>query len=207
MATEYLKKFYHGDAILAEDTNWNNEFLLGEISNKAKELQQYLKNEVERLQGSFVPVGTIMGFPFENIPEGFIACDGSRPLISDYPILAELLGEIYGEKDELRFTLPDFTGVFFRGVGGNAGSLGVKQTSAVPNITGTIGGISTYSGTTRSGVFKNAKHIHSANGGTGVTFNNVSFSANAWKEDSVYKNDIEEVRPDNYSLVWAIKAD
>lgn len=204
MATDYLKKFSDGDAILAKDTNDNNEFLLGEISNKAKELQKFLEDEVERLQGSFVPVGTIMGFPFESLPEGFIACDGSRPLISDHPILAELLGEIYGEKDELRFTLPDFTGVFFRGVGGNAGSLGVKQTSAVPNITGSIGldmGIWHNSGAfTRSG---SGIMI----GGSGLWDQNSAYANfNASRSSSVYKN-VSEVRPDNYSLVWAIKAD
>jgi hypothetical protein len=202
MATEYLKNFTDGEAILASETNANNQFLLNQIDERARALQTYLENQVNILQGSFVLPGFIIGLPFNSIPTGYLKCDGSSLLREDYKDLFKAIGTIYGYVDNYHFNLPNFQGVFFRGAGGQAASLGVKQGSAVPNIVGTIGGVSTYKGTVRDGAFTLVNHVHSSNGGTGVPFENAYF--NAARCSGVYQS-VSEVRPDNYSLVWVIK--
>lgn len=213
MATDYLKNFTDGEAILASETNANNQFLLNQIDERARALQTYLENQVNILQGSFVLPGFIIGLPFSKIPTGYLKCDGSSLLRTDYPELYAAIGTIYGYKDNYHFNLPNFQGVFFRGAGGKAASLGVKQTSAVPNITGSFtsaNGVTWTSvsfGYTADGKFYNMGEQggHSiGNGGSRCSWRRIGFDASR-NNDPVYKSNVSEVRPDNYSLVWVIK--
>lgn len=199
MATDYLKNFTDGEAILASETNANNQFLLNQIDERARALQTYLENQVNILQGSFVLPGFIIGLPFNSIPTGYLKCDGSSLLREEYEDLFKAIGTIYGYVDNYHFNLPNFQGVFFRGAGGQAASLGVKQGSAVPNITGTIGGCSDPD---TSGAFYQSGHGVFGGQGSGAPRHKTYM--NAARLSSVYQ-DVSEVRPDNYALVWVIK--
>lgn len=197
MATDYLKNFTDGEAILASETNANNQFLLNQIDERARALQTYLENQVNILQGSFVLPGFIIGLPFNSIPTGYLKCDGSSLLREEYEDLFKAIGTIYGYVDNYHFNLPNFQGVFFRGAGGQAASLGVKQTSAVPNITGSFSATDGRA----NGVFYVESRIGGLDGGGVGTY---MYGFNAARSSGVYQN-VSEVRPDNYSLVWVIK--
>lgn len=202
MATDYLKNFTDGEAILASETNANNQYLLEQIDERARALQTYLENQVSLLQGSFVLPGFIMGLPFSKIPTGYLKCDGSSLLREDYPELFAAIGTIYGYKDNYHFNLPNFQGVFFRGAGGQAWSLGVKQGSAAPNITGGFG--LKMSSWGANGAFRNTGSGIMI-GGSGLwNENSDGVNIDASRSSSVYQN-VSEVRPDNYALVWVIK--
>ena len=200
MATDYLKNFIDGEAILASETNANNQFLLGQIDERARTLQTYLENQVNLLKGSFVLPGFIMGLPYDTVPTGYLKCDGSSLLREDYQELFDVIGTIYGAVDDYHFNLPNFQGVFFRGAGGNAASLGVKQGSAVPNITGGNAVVGPYNASAW-GAFRNINRDQNIHGG-GEWYYTANFDAS--RSSSVYKN-VSEVRPDNYALVWVIK--
>jgi microcystin-dependent protein len=202
MATDYLKNFIDGEAILASETNANNQYLLEQIDERARALQTYLENQVSILQGSFVLPGFIMGLPFDSVPTGYLKCDGSSLLREDYEELFKAIGTIYGAVDDYHFNLPNFQGVFFRGAGGQAASLGVKQGSAVPNITG--GFWVNMSSWGAYGAFNNTGSGIMI-GGSGLwNENSNGVNIDAARSSSVYKN-VSEVRPDNYALVWVIK--
>ncbi|HEX3553787.1 MAG TPA: phage tail protein [Thermoanaerobaculia bacterium] len=51
--------------------------------------------------------------------QGWLVCDGSLVPISQFPVLAALLGNAYGNQENGQFRLPDYRGVFLRGVNGN----------------------------------------------------------------------------------------
>lgn len=82
--------------------------------------------------GGTTPTGTIQPWPGSTPPIGWMVCDGaaiSRTLYSD---LYSVLGTTYGSGDgSTTFNLPDLTGKFIRGLGGNAASLGQTQADAV----------------------------------------------------------------------------
>lgn len=50
--------------------------------------------------------------------QGWLVCDGSLVPISQFPALAALLGDAYGNQENGQFRLPDYRGVFLRGVNG-----------------------------------------------------------------------------------------
>jgi len=51
------------------------------------------------------PVGTIATFQGEDIPEGWLVCDGTRCFKTDYPELSKYLDNLYGNSN-----LPDMRG-------------------------------------------------------------------------------------------------
>jgi microcystin-dependent protein len=79
-----------------------------------------------------VPVGAVIPYagPIDEDPnqapalrqilaaQGWLVCDGSLVPISQFPALAALLGTAYGTQENGQFRLPDYRGVFLRGVNG-----------------------------------------------------------------------------------------
>ena len=71
------------------------------------------------------PAGMIIPFagPAENIPDGWMLCDGSAISRSDYANLYKAIGVCWGTGDgATTFNLPDLRGMFLRGVSGESGN-------------------------------------------------------------------------------------
>lgn len=109
-----------------------------------------------------VPSGMIIAFagPAENVPHGWLLCDGAEVNRSEYANLYGAIGVSWGTGDgATTFNLPDLRGMFLRGVagtdtigdpdannrvsrsdnGGNTGNnVGSYQGDAIRNITGTV---------------------------------------------------------------------
>ncbi len=86
-----------------------------------------------------IKVGTIAAFPMDNIPEGWLICNGAEYFKHDFPELANYLGDTYGiPSDPRKFKVPDFQGKFLRGYGINSNPIGQVQGDAIRNITGGI---------------------------------------------------------------------
>ena len=103
---------------------------------RASDLQDLL----DKLNGnSSNIVGEFKYFGFLGVPEHCLVCDGSEISRSAYSELFERYGTQYGEGDgSTTFNLPDFRGAFFRCIGGNSESLGIRQGDAIRNITGNV---------------------------------------------------------------------
>ncbi|MBN2323434.1 MAG: tail fiber protein [Spirochaetes bacterium] len=68
------------------------------------------------LIGPAGPVGSIVIWPTEIVPEGYLVCDGREVLRSLYEDLFNVIGERFGAGDgSTTFNLPDLRGVFLRG--------------------------------------------------------------------------------------------
>lgn len=79
----------------------------------------YTKAEVESMiaQASALPVGTMVAFPVNSVPPGFLEVDGSVKSIAAYPDLAAFLGTAFntGGEGAGNFRLPESRGEFLRG--------------------------------------------------------------------------------------------
>lgn len=200
----YLKSFTDGETILADETNSNNQYLLGQINSSIDAFRVEMQQMLSGYTGDFIKPGFIIAIPHNSIPTGYLKCDGSSLLRTDYTNLFNAIGTIYGYADSTHFNLPDFQGVFLRGYGGKSATIGTKQLSAAPNITGTLtfGGYGSLTGTgpfkTRSGsTGYNASPQSNASGRATIDFS----LANS---NSIY-GDYTEIRPSNYAVNWIIK--
>ena len=107
------------------------------------------------------PAGMISPFagPVENIPYGWMLCDGSEVSRTEYANLYDAIGVCWGIGDgSTTFNLPDLRGMFLRGVSGDSGNdadaedrivlndnggntgnqVGSYQSDAIRNITGAV---------------------------------------------------------------------
>ncbi|WPN75893.1 phage tail-collar fiber domain-containing protein [Pseudomonas germanica] len=171
----------------------------------------YTKAEVEALiaKASALPVGSIVAFPVDAPPPGFLELDNSVRSSATYPDLSAYLGGKFNKGDEGvgNFRLPEARGEFLRGWdhgrGVDAGrQLGTSQLDAMQRLTGAITAADAtalgqafngvYSGT-RSGVSKGV--TAAADGLTSLDFDNARQARTA-----------TENRPRNVSVMWCIKA-
>lgn len=70
--------------------------------------------------GAQAPIGSIVAWPGQRVtfPAGWIECDGSELLRSQYPTLFNVVGTVWGGTATTKFKLPDLRGYFLRGVDG-----------------------------------------------------------------------------------------
>lgn len=156
--------------------------------------------------GGSVPVGTVIHWPFSGNPEGWsegkwLECNGQSISSATYPELYAVAGS----------TVPDLRGLFLRGTGGAAATLGSIQEDAGRNITASI---ETRDDIAKSvGQFWRATGAFSASGGGGqgrlrctegyVAESKLSFDASrSWGSSHT----AGEFRPKNRSVRYLIRA-
>ncbi len=130
-------------------------------SSKSKYSEHAVRADTaDHLRVPEMPVGTVLIFAGikEMIPDGWMTCDGTAMISSDYPLLYSVLRTSWGdgsddENEGTNFNIPDLRGMFLRGVddgsendpdadfrqatkpGGNEGAkVGTMQTDASPSI-------------------------------------------------------------------------
>ena len=139
------------------------EILEGEIYREVSYSQLPSSPYADVAYNALIPAGVIVPFggEVENIPSGWLLCDGSEVSRSEYPSLYDAVGVCWGIGDgATTFNLPDMRGMFLRGVSGDSGNdedanerfvlndnggntgnnVGSYQGDAIRNITGEIYG-------------------------------------------------------------------
>jgi len=171
----------------------------------------YTKAEVESLiaKASALPVGSIVAFPVDTPPPGFLELDNSVKSSATYPDLSAYLGGKFNKGDEGvgNFRLPEARGEFLRGWdhgrGVDAGrQLGTSQLDAMQRLTGAIAAAdSTGLGQALNGVYGGVK--------SGVS-KGVNVAADAYTsidfDNARQARTATENRPRNVSVMWCIKA-
>jgi len=138
------------------------EILEGETYREVSYSQLPSSPYADVAYNALIPAGVIVPFggEVENIPSGWLLCDGSEVSRSEYPSLYDAVGVCWGIGDgATTFNLPDMRGMFLRGVSGDSGNdedadgrlvlndnggnmgnqVGSYQADAIRNITGSFG--------------------------------------------------------------------
>ncbi|WP_019219714.1 phage tail protein [Bartonella florencae] len=61
------------------------------------------------------PCGFIATFAMQEVPNGWLLCDGTTYKRKDYPRLFRAIGDKWGKDSDTTFKVPDFRGMFLRG--------------------------------------------------------------------------------------------
>lgn len=119
------------------------------------------------------PVGAIITYPINSIPDHCLECNGAEISREAYSELFAVIGATYGAGDgSTTFDLPDFRDRFLRGAGGaNAAAIGTGQGDAIRNITGYVSPVCFY-GTEdiygESGVFSSGAALYGTDVASGA---------------------------------------
>ncbi len=171
----------------------------------------YSKAEIEAMiaQSSALPVGSMVAFPVDKVPVGFLEIDGSVKSASAYPDLAKFLGAAFNKGDEGagNFRLPESRGEFLRGGdhgrGVDAGRVvGSYQSDAVQNVTGNFGRVVPVGDAIKdaSGPFQPGDATGSVATGSNATLRHITFDLSRSARTAA------ETRPRNLAVLWCIKA-
>jgi hypothetical protein len=93
---------------------------VGELEGKVAANLPAGSQELARMKGGRVPVGTVVALAGDaraGVPNGWLLCDGSEVSRDEYPALFAAIGTTYSAGDRTStFNLPDYRGLFLRGV-------------------------------------------------------------------------------------------
>lgn len=150
-------------------------------------------------------VGMVEAYLGNGLPTGYLPCDGSLVSRATYPVLFSVIGVRYGSTSVANFRLPDFRGMFLRGLGGNSAALDTVQTDAIRNIVGTTNGHNRWNGLYRgglvSGAFTAVNYAGYHNVSSGGSDSGMYYSFDASR---VVPTDVEN-RPINMAVNYVIK--
>lgn len=150
---------------------------------------------------AIVPAGTIAPFggAAEQVPKGWLLCDGRELASAAYPRLYKAIGKAWGSSAADKFRLPDLQGLFLRGVDGaaNRDPDKAKRTAIAP---GSNAGPSV--GSYQADEFKSHTHASSWWGGQQLSSGG-SWNMNA--EGQTGPTGGSETRPKNAYVNYIIK--
>lgn len=156
--------------------------------------------------GSGVPIGTIIPFAGNSVPQGYLLCDGSAISRTDYASLFAVIGTIYGAGDgNSTFNLPSTTsGLAIIGTAANY--LGTTSNGYVPNIKGSAGvySLQRNASSTQSGALYNTGATYY---GYGSSTNNTGLTVNidASRSSSLYVDGATHIRAASIAMLFCIK--
>ncbi|MDO4221629.1 MAG: phage tail protein [Akkermansia sp.] len=145
-----------------------------------------------------VPTGGMVTYWGDEVPDGWLECDGSEVLRADYPALFAVIGTAFGApSSDTKFKLPDLRDRFVRYMGEDHDTLGEKEEPALPNITGSAGLIQNRSGQAQSsGALNYTRSTQSGTVGSMTSSQKAycTLALDASDSSSVYKNGESEVK-------------
>lgn len=154
--------------------------------------------------GSGVPVGTIIPFAGNSIPQGYLLCDGSAISRTTYASLFAVIGTIYGSGDgNSTFNLPNFNKTL--PIYDSTAILGTSTNGKAPNIKGGISTWANYSATfAESALYSGSRTNWGATSASENPKNdNLYFDASIY--NSVYDDNATGIVPAGIYTLYCIK--
>lgn len=82
-----------------------------------------------------VPIGVVVHYMGDTIPEGYLLCNGASLSRTEYPELFDVIGTKYGSADSAHFNIPDTHHRFLEGTT-TISEIGKYVAAELPNTTG-----------------------------------------------------------------------
>lgn len=175
------------------------------ISNPSlTQIKQALTEMLPKLKPLSVPTGMISAF--NNVPEGWLQCNGAAVSRTTYAALFAVIGTKYGSGNgSTTFNLPNLHHKFIEGTT-TSSEVGKSVAAGLPNITGSIKPFDVACADfTASGALSGGKSSTPWNGKTAVsskTITDITFSASL--SNSMY-GAASDVHPASTRLIHCIK--
>lgn len=151
---------------------------------------------------STCPIGTVLSYAGQTVPNGFLLADGASYKVADYPDLYNVIGNTYGGDSE-NFNVPNLVDKFIQG----GTTSGTEKEAGLPNIEGVFTATSNRDNTpqTFTGSFERDEYNASALTGSGDGWENQTISFDASLSNPIYGNS-DTVQPPALTMVYIIKA-
>lgn len=176
---------------------------INKLEAEIEELKEMYKNVSNKPSQ---PVGTVISYMGNNVPDGYLACNGQTYNISEYSSLAEQIKKefgsynYYGGNGTTTFATPNLTGKFLKG----SNTAGVNENAGLPNITGTFRAYEWDKGIANGAFSSIINTPNCVAAGNSSQYNSVIHYFDASRSSSIYGKS-ETVTPENMSVLYCIK--
>lgn len=160
-------------------------------------------------------VGTIITFPANITPTGFLECNGALISRTIYADLFAVIGTTYGAGDgSTTFAIPDLRGEFIRGFDNGKGTdsgrtIGSSQSDAYGSHshTGSTNSTGAHTHTVTGGAGSSTRTVSTASASSGIVFGTATTSSSGEHSHTVtiYASGSTETRPRNIAMMYCIK--
>ncbi len=192
--TQQSVKAYADGLIIDEDD------MVSDLDTKVPTQQSVKAYADER-----TPPGSIMLWPTDTAPTGWLECAGASLLRAGaYNPLYLVIGDAYGAADGTHFNLPDWSGLFLRSWDHGAGIDTNAATRTVPGATGATISAGDHVGTEQDEQFKSHHHSTNVNSNTQPVAVDTASAANDGSSDTGDTGG-DETRPINVNVMVIIK--
>lgn len=142
---------------------WSNAYPSDEevVAIVASRIRTFKQDVRERIDEA-MPIGAILEWFTETVPDGFKECNGDSLAVASYPVLFSILGYYFGGSGA-NFNIPDTRGLFIRCFANGKTGVDLDADAAV-SCTGNISGTTVSSVTGLAGV----PRIGASVSGTGI---------------------------------------
>ena len=128
----------NGDSIINGNTTISNELFIDGNSNVKITNYDISENSIlQNVYNPYIPCGAVVSFATKKAPDGWLSCDGSYILKSDYQNLFDVIGNIWDnsqDNDVTKFRLPNLNSAGYFIQGGNVdGQYYIDSTSKPKN--------------------------------------------------------------------------
>ncbi|MBI6553905.1 phage tail protein [Pseudomonas sp. LY-1] len=198
------------DSVVKATRAWVMDYLSEQLAKGT-----YSKADVEAMiaKASTLPVGSMLAFPVDKIPPGFLELDGSVKSAAAYPDLAKLLAGAFNKGDEGagNFRLPESRGEFLRGWDHGRGvdpsrSLGSNQRGSlvVADLPSSGQGVTSHAPTASQGAADYGLDSSTIGAWPGVKVVLTADTPPVVPGDATWM--VGTSRPRNLAVIWCVKA-
>jgi microcystin-dependent protein len=211
-----LIEIEYGSLASSRDMNNNFSYLAEQISTLSESIKSDTANFSSKVatlntsvnavldyKKSFIQTGMILPCVTSSIPDGFLLCDGSEVLVSDFEDLYAVIGTMFGGEDDEKFSLPDLRNKTLFGV--SESNLGVYLTSKLPNIKGGFRLAGTEGSSSVSGAFIAGTKGGSYGKGHDKSASNPLMTFDASMYNPIYSDESAIVQPPALAVNFVIK--
>ena len=111
-------------------------FVKNYVTTAIDGLKKLLRAEIAASCLAAMPIGTVVHYMGNTIPEGFLLCNGASLSRTEYPELFDVIGTKCGSADSAHFSIPDMHHRFLEGTT-VLSEIGKYIAEGLPNIDGT----------------------------------------------------------------------
>ena len=112
-------------------------FVKNYVTTAIDGLKKLLRAEIAASCLAAMPIGTVVHYMGNTIPEGFLLCNGASLSRTEYPELFDVIGTKCGSADSAHFSIPDMHHRFLEGTT-VLSEIGKYIAEGLPNILGTF---------------------------------------------------------------------
>ena len=193
----YIMAYYH----TVQDVGTYNLQTLGELLQKLDADIILAQNTISDITRK-VPAGTIVPYGGNDLPLGWLWCNGGSYLRATYVDLFDKIGIIYGAADDEHFYVPDISDNRF--IEGSSNNENSNVDAGLPNITGTFWAQQDLRYKETTGAFSQPDVSGKVDSGESGTGYDDYFIFNASQSNPIYGNS-STVQPKAIRLRYIIK--